>query len=75
MPKSGDQIAAKELRQRGEPELRSLLSSKNEELQKARFKHALSQLRQTHNLKTLRREIARLTTILGEHSRSAKAEG
>ena len=75
MPKSGDQIAAKELRERGEPELRSLLSSKQEELHKARFKHALGQLRQTHGLRNMRRDIARLTTILGERTRSAKAEG
>ncbi|MBN1959522.1 MAG: 50S ribosomal protein L29 [Deltaproteobacteria bacterium] len=63
-----NQIAAKELRERGKAELESLLVSKTEELQKVRFKHALGQLRTTHTLLALRREIARITTIMHEQS-------
>lgn len=66
----GNQVAARELRERGEAELKSLLASKVEELQKARFKHALGQLRTTHNLKVLRREVARIETVL--HERAAR---
>jgi large subunit ribosomal protein L29 len=63
-----NQIAAKELRERGEAELKSLLVSKSEELQKARFKHALGQLRTTNTLLALRRDLARIATVLQERS-------
>lgn len=66
----GNQIAAKELRERGDAELRSLLTGKAEELQKARFKHALGQLRMTHQLQVLRREVARIETILSERAQA-----
>ncbi len=66
----GNQIAASELRERGEAELASLLVGKAEELQKARFKHALGQLRTTHQLKALRREVARIETVLRERAAS-----
>jgi ribosomal protein L29 len=45
------------------------MQSKVDELHSARFKHALGQLSETHSLKTLRRDIARLQTILNERSR------
>ena len=61
-----NQIAAKELRERGAAELKSLLASKTDELQKARFKHALGQLRTTHALSGLRREVARIETVLAQ---------
>ena len=64
----GNQIAATELRERGDAELKSLLTGKAEELQKARFKHSLGQLRATHQLGSLRREVARIETILRERA-------
>jgi len=67
----GNTVAAKELRERGDAELQSLLATKVEELQKARFKHALGQLRTTHTLKALKRDVARIETVLGQ--RAAKA--
>ncbi len=67
----GNTVAAKELRERGDAELKSLLATKIDELQKARFKHALGQLRTTHTLKALKRDVARIETVLGE--RAAKA--
>ncbi len=63
-------LAAKELRERGAPELRSLLAAKVEELHKERTKQALGQLRQTHVLRQLKREVARLQTVLAEQARS-----
>jgi len=67
---------AKELRERGEAELKSLLATKQEELQKVGFKHALGQLRQTHQIKVLRREIARLATLISERKAApARAQG
>jgi len=65
-----EQLGPKELRERGEAELRSLLASKSDELHKVRFKHALGQLRQTHTLKALKRDVARIETVL--HERAAK---
>jgi len=62
-------VVAKELRDRNDAELKSLMQSKVDELQKTRFKHALGQLSETHALKTLRRDIARLQTVLNERSR------
>ena len=61
-----------QLRQRNAAEVRSLLTSKAEELRKSRFKHALGQLRETHILKGLRKDIAQLNTVLA--AQSAQAE-
>ena len=71
MAKHENAIIAKELRGRAEAELRSLLLAKSEELQKLKFKQALGQLRETHNLTVLRRDIARLETVLTEKSKEA----
>ena len=70
-----NQTPAKELRERGEAELKSLMATKQDELQKVCFKHALGQLRQTHQVKSLKREIARLATLLAEKAPQARAEG
>ncbi|MBI5509998.1 MAG: 50S ribosomal protein L29 [Deltaproteobacteria bacterium] len=67
-----NQVVAAELRKRGEAEIQSLLAAKSEELQKSLFKHELKQLRTTHGLKNLRRDIARLKTILNERRTKAK---
>lgn len=61
-----------QLRQRNAAEVRSLLASKAEELRKLRFKHALGQLRTTHVLKGLRKDIAQLQMVLT--AQSAQAE-
>lgn len=70
----GNTVAAKELRERGDAELKSLLATKIEELQKARFKHALGQLRTTHTLKALKRDVARIETVLGQRAQKAASE-
>lgn len=61
-------LVAKELRARPDGELRSLLSSKQEELFRMRFKHKVSRVTDIHRLRELRRDIARLHTVLGESS-------
>jgi len=64
-------VVLREIRKRPEAEVKSLLLAKTEELQKLRFKQALKQLRTTHTIKNLKRDIARLKTVLGER-RSVK---
>ncbi len=66
MAKSENMVVAKELRERSEAELKSLLASKIEELHKVKFNHALGQLRDTHTLKLLKKDVARLKTVLRE---------
>lgn len=74
MAKNEDMIVAKELRERGDAELRSLLASKREELHSVKFKQALGQLRETHTIKLLKRDIARLQTMLWERELQAKEQ-
>jgi large subunit ribosomal protein L29 len=74
MAKNEDMIVAKELRERGDAELQSLLASKREELHGAKFKQALGQLRETHTIKFLRRDIARLQTLLKERELQSKEQ-
>ena len=57
-----------EIRERGSEELRILLEEMSEDLYKQRIEHALDQLKQTHRLKELRRNIARIKTVLSERS-------
>lgn len=75
MAKGGNQVIAHELRDRGDAELRSLLAQKQDELQKLRFKHALQQLKTTHGLKALKRDIARLLTVLHARTNATQVEG
>lgn len=51
-------------------ELEAHLVGKREELRKLRFSHARRELKQTHQLGALRREVARLATALA-HTTSA----
>lgn len=74
MAKSEDAVVVKELRERGDAEVRSLLATKVEELQGVKFKQALGQLQETHTLKVLRREVARLKTVLGERAKKAEVQ-
>ena len=62
-------VVVREVRDRNDAELRSLLEAKNEELHEHKFKHALGQLRETHTLKELKRDIARLNTVLREREK------
>lgn len=57
---------ASELRQLTTEELRHLLREMEQTLQTMRFQHALKQLENTAALHTLRKDIARVKTILAE---------
>ncbi len=72
MAKSEDGVVVKELRERADAEVRSLLATKVEELHGVKFKKALGQLQETHTLKVLRRDIARLKTVMTERAQKAE---
>ena len=71
MAKRENAVVAQELRQRGAAELKSLVDAKKEELQRMKFKHLVGQLRQTHTLVELKRDIARLHTVIAEQKRAS----
>jgi large subunit ribosomal protein L29 len=64
-----------EIRKLSIDELKVKLSDSREELMKLRFQQVTGQLTDTSRLRTLRREIARMETILQEMSRTAVQEG
>ena len=65
-----------ELRNLKSGEIETKLSDAREELMKLRFQQVTGQLTDTSRLRILRREIARMQTILGEQSKAeAKTEG
>ena len=51
--------------------LREKISGLQEEMMNLRFRHASGQLEQTSQLRNLRREIARINTIINEQVRQA----
>jgi large subunit ribosomal protein L29 len=66
--------SAKDLKELTDEELSLLYSESVETLSKQNFQHALKQLHDTAYLRILRKDIARLNTILNERSR-AKQNG
>lgn len=52
-------------------DLRSKLAEQRQELMQARFKHAVAQLEKTSELKTMRRQVARMETVLNEKEQRA----
>ena len=63
-----------ELRDLKSGEIETKLADKREELMKLRFQQVMGQLTDTSRLRILRREIARMQTILKEQSK-AETEG
>ena len=59
---------AKDLRELTDEELKGLYEESQETLSNQRFQHALSQLQDTAYLKTIKRDIARLITIIKERN-------
>ena len=57
---------AKALREMSEEQLAEKLDESRKELLTARFKHATAQLEKTSELKALRKQVARISTILNE---------
>ena len=59
-------LSAAELTKLSAGELKEKLAEQREELMQARFKHATAQLEKTSELKAMRRQIARISTILNQ---------
>lgn len=59
-------LSAEELRKLSAEELKAKLAEQREELMQARFKHATAQLEKTSELKAMRRQVARISTILNQ---------
>ncbi len=65
---------AKEIREMQVEQLRSKLSDTREELMKLRFQQVTGQLTDSSRLRLLRRDIARMETILNQSLRQAAAK-
>ncbi|RRD69713.1 MULTISPECIES: 50S ribosomal protein L29 [unclassified Desulfovibrio] len=63
--------AAKDLRDMSAEDLRKALAEQRQELMSARFKHAAAQLEKTSELKAMRRQVARIETVLNEKEQRA----
>jgi large subunit ribosomal protein L29 len=66
---------AVEIRKLSDAEIASKLSDTREELMKLRFQKVTAQLTDTNRLVVLRRQLARMETILKERARAAAQEG
>ena len=64
-----------EIRKLSVDEMQVKLSDMREELMKLRFQQVTGQLTDTSHLRLLRRDIARVETLLNERSRTAVQEG
>jgi len=65
-------MKAKELRDLSEEELRTKEEEIKDQLFKLKFQHALGQLENAMKLKNLKRDIAKIKTILREKSEGKK---
>ena len=68
-------MKSQEIRKLSVDEIQAKLSDSREELMKLRFQQVTGQLTDTNRLRFLRRDIARLETILKEPSQTAVQEG
>jgi large subunit ribosomal protein L29 len=68
-------VKASELRDLKSGEIETKLSDAREELMKLRFQQVTGQLTDTSRLRVLRREIARMQTVLREAPKAEAAEG
>ncbi len=68
-------MKAEEFRKMSAEEIRSKLSDTREELMKLRFQQVTGQWTDTSRLRVLRRDIARMESILNETLRAAATEG
>ena len=70
-PKKTSFPSVQDLRALSVEELNAKLLEQREALMNARFKHATAQLERTSDLKAMRRQIARMETILTEKQQMA----
>jgi len=68
-------VKTSELRNLKSGEIETKLSDAREELMKLRFQQVTGQLTDTSHMRVLRREIARMQTLLREQSSAEVAEG
>jgi large subunit ribosomal protein L29 len=68
-------MKAEEIRAMSAEQIRSKLSDSREELMKFRFQQVTGQLTDTSRIRILRRDIARLESILHEMTGAAVTEG
>lgn len=68
-------MKAQEIREMQVEQLRSKLSDTREELMKLRFQQVTGQLTDSSRLRILRRDIARMETILNQSLLAAAAKG
>ena len=68
-------MKVKEIREMNVEQLRAKITDSREELMKLRFQQVTGQLTDSSRLRILRRDIARMETILNQSLRSAAAEG
>jgi large subunit ribosomal protein L29 len=68
-------MKAEEIRAMSAEQIRSKLSDSRHELMNLRFQQVTGQLTDTSRLRILRREIARMETILNQVSGAAEPEG
>ena len=68
-------MKVEEIREMQEEQIRSKLSDAREELMKLRFQQVTGQLTDTSRLRRMRRDIARMETILNQTLQAAATEG
>lgn len=68
-------LKSAEIRKLGAEEIRSKISDARDELMKLRFQQVSGQLTDTSRLNILRKDIARMETILAEMLKNAAVEG
>ncbi len=68
-------MKVQEIREMQVEQLRAKIADAREELMKLRFQQVTGQLTDSSRLRILRREIARMETILNQSLRSAAAKG
>ena len=68
-------ISAKDLRTMTDAELNQKLREAYQELFNLRFRHATKQIKDTSRIRIVRRDIARIRTILRERQLAAEREG
>jgi large subunit ribosomal protein L29 len=66
-------MTTKEIREMPEAEIATKIREKRESLLQARLHKHTGQVEKTHELRALRRDIARLETIIRQKSKTAKA--
>ena len=66
-------MTTKEIRELPEAEIATKIREKRESLLQARMRKQTGQVEKTHELRALRRDIARLETIIRQKSKPAKA--